>query len=231
MSFRILSKNLTAVFLRKKKIVMNRAYSVGFSILELSKLLMYECYYDKICPKLGSQNVEILMSDTDSFIMNIKNHTQKKIFKKIKNIMDFSNFPKNNKLYSNKRAKVPGFMKSEVPRHKIQEFIGLKSKVYALRSQNKNEEYIDRKCKGINKARTKKIKLNSYRNCITNMQTVKATMTKIQSKNDIVRTVAQSKICLSSFDDKRFLLQCGKHSIPHGSKLMNLPCRKCDYNL
>ena len=45
---------------------------VGFSVLELSKLLGYEWYYDKMQPYFGEDNLELHYLDTDSFIISFK---------------------------------------------------------------------------------------------------------------------------------------------------------------
>ena len=49
---------------------MNKPIYLGLSILEISKILMYEFWYDHMKPKYND-NVTCYM-DTDSFVMNIK---------------------------------------------------------------------------------------------------------------------------------------------------------------
>ena len=50
---------------------MNRPIYLGLSILEISKILMYEFWYDCMKPKYND-NVRLCYMDTDSFVMNIK---------------------------------------------------------------------------------------------------------------------------------------------------------------
>ena len=57
--------------MRKAKVKMNKPIFLGLSILEISKLLMYEFWYDYMKPKYDN-NVKLCYMDTDSFIMNIK---------------------------------------------------------------------------------------------------------------------------------------------------------------
>ena len=45
---------------------------VGFSVLELSKLLLYEWFYDKMQPYFGKDNLELHHLDTDSFTFSFK---------------------------------------------------------------------------------------------------------------------------------------------------------------
>ena len=48
---------------------MNKSVRLGFSILELSKILMYEFWYDYVKPK---HDEKLFYMDTGSFIVNIK---------------------------------------------------------------------------------------------------------------------------------------------------------------
>ena len=57
--------------MKKTKVKMNKPVYLGFSILEISKTLMHEFWYDYMKPKYGD-NVKLCYMDTDSFIMHIK---------------------------------------------------------------------------------------------------------------------------------------------------------------
>ena len=50
---------------------MDKPVYFGFSVLELSKFLMYETYYDKLQPYFGRKNLHLLFMDTDSFILSV----------------------------------------------------------------------------------------------------------------------------------------------------------------
>ena len=51
---------------------MDKAIYVGFSILELNKLLRYETNYDKLQPHLGQQNLQLHHIETDGMILSMK---------------------------------------------------------------------------------------------------------------------------------------------------------------
>ena len=57
--------------MKRKKVKMNKPIYFGLSILEISKLLMYEFWYDYMKPKYDD-DVKLCYMDTDSFIMNFK---------------------------------------------------------------------------------------------------------------------------------------------------------------
>ena len=65
------SKNLLAIQMKKIKVKINKPVYLGLSILEISKTLMYEFWYDYIKPKY-QDNAKLCYMDTNSFIINIK---------------------------------------------------------------------------------------------------------------------------------------------------------------
>ena len=64
-------KKLLAIEMKKAKAKMNKPIYLGLSILEISKTLMYQIWYDYMKPKYGD-DVKLCYMDTDSFIMHIK---------------------------------------------------------------------------------------------------------------------------------------------------------------
>ena len=73
-----ISEDLSIIEMNKTKVKMNKPIYLGLSILEISKLLIYEFWYDYMKSKFGD-NIKLCYMDTDSFIMNIK----QKFFTKI----------------------------------------------------------------------------------------------------------------------------------------------------
>ena len=64
------SKNLLAIEMKKTKVKMNKPIYLGMSILDISKTLMYESWYDYVKPKYKDK-VKLCYMDTDSFVINI----------------------------------------------------------------------------------------------------------------------------------------------------------------
>ena len=65
------SEKVLAIEMKKAKVKMNKPIYLGLSILEISKTLMYELWYDYMKPEYGD-NVKLCYMDTDNFIMHIK---------------------------------------------------------------------------------------------------------------------------------------------------------------
>ena len=66
-----ISEDLSIIEMKKTKVKMNKPIYLGLSILEISKILMYEFWYDYMKPKYND-SVKLCYMDTNSFIMNIK---------------------------------------------------------------------------------------------------------------------------------------------------------------
>ena len=106
-----ISEDLSIIETNKTKVKMNKPIYLGLSILEISKLLMYEFWYDYMKPKYGN-NVKLCYMDTDSFIMNIKTEDfYKDISNDVEKRFDTSNFEVNRPLPTGKNKKVIGLMK------------------------------------------------------------------------------------------------------------------------
>ena len=107
----------------------------------MSKLLLYEFYYNKIDKRWP--NTEIIRFDTDSMILNIYSDDVYENVKKIQNDLDTSEYsccwPEGNAryhLYTNKNKQVVGKFKDELYSEIIKEIIFMKSKVYAYKIKN-----------------------------------------------------------------------------------------------
>ena len=113
---------------------MDKLIYVGFAILELSKLHMYETYYDKLQPSFEQVNLHLHYVDTDGMILSMKTQKTNKDLKNLKDILDFSYLDENHELFSNRNKKVIGKNKIETLKKIIlDEFVCLGSKMYAFK--------------------------------------------------------------------------------------------------
>ena len=88
----LISEDLPIIEMKKTKVKMNKPIYLGLSILEISKILMYEFWYGYMKPKYND-NVRLCYMDTDSFIMNIKtNDFYKDISDDVDNRFDTSDY-------------------------------------------------------------------------------------------------------------------------------------------
>ena len=93
---------------------MNKPVYLGSSILDLSKTVMYEFWYDYVKPKYGA-NAKICYMDTDSFIVHVKtDYIYKNIVQDVEKRFGISNFEIDRSLPKGKNKKVIGLMKDEL---------------------------------------------------------------------------------------------------------------------
>ena len=156
-------ENCDSYTFKQNEVLMDQPIYLGFSVLELSKSLLYETYYDKLQPYFGKEIIELHYMDTDSFVLSVNTKDNIKDLKNLENIFDFSNLDENHELFSNKNKKVIGKFKIENPKSIwIDEFISLRSKMYAFKCGDDSKN----KIKGISKSQSKHFKFEVYKKCL-----------------------------------------------------------------
>ena len=126
------SQSLLAIEMKKTKVKMNKPVYLGLSILEISKTLMYEFWYDYMKPKYGDNVKKLCYMDTAGFIMHIKTEDfYKDIADDVEKRFDTSNYEVNRPLHTGKNKKVVGLMQVEVGGKIMTEFVTLRPKTYA----------------------------------------------------------------------------------------------------
>ena len=76
----------------------------------------------------------MLFTDTNSLTYEIKSEDVCEEFFKQKHLFDFSNYPKDSKLFDLTNKTVIGKMKDKFEGKIVDEFVGLKSKMYSIKN-------------------------------------------------------------------------------------------------
>ena len=111
--------------------MLSKPIYVWFTALELRTWLMYHFHYN-FNKKIF--DAELLFTDTDSLTYEIKSEDIYEEFFKHKHLFDFSNYPKDSKFFDQANKKVIGKMKDVSEGKIIDEFVGLKSNMYSMKS-------------------------------------------------------------------------------------------------
>ena len=166
---------------------------VGVTILELSKLHMYDVFYNILQPSL--KDLQLHYMDNDSFVLG---YTEGKVSDEH---MDLSNLDCPIKTNN----KVPGNFKHEMASNVIEEFVALTPKTYSFK------DYTN-KTKGKGIKNCKNAKHEEYYNAL--MYNIERTVDecRIQKFGDNMTTTKTSKIILNTSDDKRFYVNNFKSS-------------------
>ena len=147
-STKFFSENLLAIETKKPHIFMIKPVYLGLSILELSKIVMYEFWCDYLKSNSG-KIAKLCSTDTDSFIVYIKTEDiYSCIAKDFETIFDTSNYELGRQLSKEKNKKVIGVMKDESGGNIMTEFAVLRAKTY---SNLRNDSYENKKAKDTKK--------------------------------------------------------------------------------
>lgn len=200
-SLSIFSESLVAIQLRKTKLFYNKPIYLGLCILDISKTLMYDFHYNYMKSKYN-ENVKLLYTDTDSLIYHIfTDNFYMDIKSDLYSYFDTSDYPSDNvfgfPLINKKKL---GYYKDENSGKILREYIGLRSKMYALDVESK----VTAKAKGVSKNVTKNMTMENYKTCLFNKDIKISEMCRIRSVKHVLFTQKINKICLSYNDTKRY---------------------------
>ena len=206
-SRKIFNENLVSVHMKKTSLTMNKPVYLGMSILDLSKTSMYDFHYRYIKPKYGNK-AKLLFTDTDSFLYEIETEDiYKDISGDVKDRFDTSDYPEGHPsgIPTGINKKVLGMMKDEAAGKILNEFVGLRAKLYSFKMDEGKE---NKRCKGIKKGVVEKsITHNDYLTCLITGKEQYRTQSIIRSYEHELYTEEINKIALSAADDKRYLLK------------------------
>ena len=210
-----ISNKLCLVESKPIETVFNKPIFVGAVISETSKLHMYQFWYDHLKEKYRDK-VELIYTDTDSFIVQVETDEIYKDMLEDKNLYDFSEYPTDHPNQNIKNKKILGKFKDELKSKIISECIGLKPKMYSFDYIDKNlnkceksiclkhDEYsniINKvKCKGIKKSIC--LKHGEYNRALYKEQLIYKEFYSLQLNKQNIYLDRLNKIALNPFESK-----------------------------
>ena len=215
-SRKIFNENLVSVHMKKTSLTMNKPVYLGMSILELSKIIMFDFHYKYIKPKYRNK-AKLLFTDTDSFLYEIQTEDfYKDIAGDVRDRFDTSDYPEGHPsgIPTGINKKVLGKFKDEAAGKVIKEFVGLRAKLYSYKMDEGKE---NKRCKGIKKAVVEKsIRHEDYKTCLTTGKEQLRRQNIIRSYEHELYTEEVNKVALSAADDKRYLLKDSYNTLAWG---------------
>jgi len=224
---KIFSKNLVAVSLAVKECLLNTPIAVGQSVLDLSKLVMYQWRYEKFpwLEKELSCKFEVLGGDTDSLFMTVKGVSlyDTLIPRMItENMLDTSNYDVSHPLYSQSNQASLECLKDEGEGYAFQAFVLLKPKSYCMSFVDAQRQP-KKRSKGVQRSVVaKNISFKRFYNVWDKMQAdVILSQSRFRSNKHTITTTTFNKVSLSIWEDKRIWLDCNS-SLPYGNHKLNI---------
>ena len=215
-SFDIITDDLALIEMLRCKVTLNKPIYTGFCVLELSKLLMYEFHYRYIKQQYN-ERARLCFTDTDSLCYHVVTDDIYADMKRNISHFDTSNFPNDDRgLFSMTNAKVVGKMKDECGGQAPRQFVGLRAKMYSLQIR-RDDHKPKMTAKGINRTFVRHhLRHEMYLHTLQSKSITRAQYRRFQSKRHNVHTVPIDKVCLSAFDNKRFILNDGISTLAYG---------------
>jgi len=209
----LFSNDMAGIDMRKSKLLLNKPVYTGMTILDNSKILMYDLFYNELKKQYGSK-CELLYTDTDSLLIMIETEDVNEDVKNNMDLYDTSDYPKEHPLHSNKNKKVLGKMKDECAGTLIAEYVGLRPKMYSiLKADEKNIK----KAKGVKKNVVKKqITHEQYKETLFGGKQQWHGMNILRNEGHEIYGMHLNKISLSPFDSKRWIDDAGIHTKAYG---------------
>ena len=203
----IFSEDLIAIHMKKTFLTFNKPVYLGMCILDLSKTLMFDFHYNYIKKKYGDK-AKLLFTDTDSLMYEIQTEDfYEDINGDVKDRFDTSNYPSNHPsgIPTGCNKNVLGMFKDEAGGKIIDEFVGLRAKLYSYKMLEGEES---KKCKGVKKLVVKNsITHDDHKNCLFTGTEQLRKMNVIRSHKHDIYTEEVNKVALSPSDDKRHILE------------------------
>ena len=211
---------MTAIQCTVATLTLCRPIYVGFSVLVLSKLHMYNFYYNHMCVKYpGTDQLRLLFTDTDSLAYAVQTED---IYRDMAGNAaihyDFSEYPLNHQLYSAMNRKAIGCFKDELNSVPMQKFVGARPKCYAFLCMGKVSNNMLQHTNPVEKKTAKGVKrrvkdahlrFEHYLDALKNFHI---------STLHTVRTVHMCKVGLAAYDTKRWLCDDTIHTHAHGQR-------------
>ena len=133
--FTFFGNDMAGIHMRKTRLELNKPVYTGMTILENSKILMYD-FYNFLKARFGPK-CELIYTDTDSLILDIQTDNIYKDMKEDLWLYDRSNYPKDYPLYDDKNKKVLGKIKDKCRGIAIEEVVVVRPKMYSIKKADK----------------------------------------------------------------------------------------------
>ena len=183
----------------------NKPTIVGATVLDLAKLHRFDFHYNVMKKHF---NCFVLYSDTDSLLNEIKHtdfYQELATNNELRQSFDLSNYLSNNFLYNDENKMVTLKFKDELAGEPIEEFAGLIPKMYSILVGGRHKL----SAKGVCRFAQKDLNHELYKKVLHTGKSFRTINMRIRSEKHQLQTIKTNKLSLTSFDDKRFILEDG----------------------
>ena len=195
--------------------MLNRPVFVGMSVLDPSKHLMYDFYYNQLRAQYEDR-CRLLYTDTDSLLLEVQTEDVFRDMTSHAELYETSDYPPEHPLHSTANKKVLGKIKEECAGRPIAKYVGLRPKMYSILEAGGGNI---KKAKGVKKNVVKKhIRHELYKEALFRKRTFRHSMDVLRSERRRIYGQRLNKVLLSPFDSKRRIAENGVDTLAYGHK-------------
>ena len=143
---------LAAIHMYKDHLKLDKPVYTGMTVLEGSKNLIYDFYYNFMKKEYGPR-CDLLYTDTDSLLFEVETEDIYTDMLKNLHLYDTSDYPEEHPAFSKKNKKVLGKMKDEMKGQPLAEVVCLRPKMHSML---RADDIVVKKAKGVKKCVVKK---------------------------------------------------------------------------
>lgn len=200
LNFTLIDGNFVVAEIARKDVILNKPIQLGFAILELAKLRIYE-FWLRLC-RIFNTDVELLYTDTDSLLLSfnhpdpfsvLRTHPQSASFVDLPVAEDGSELP---------AAKTAGLFSDELRNKTVAAYVGLRAKSYIIKFADNTEK---RRTKGVRHSalhNNSPLDFDLFRESLFDDRVVSVQEFSIRKKNYHVRVEGGPRKALSNHDAK-----------------------------
>jgi DNA polymerase type B, organellar and viral len=224
-----IGENMLLVELIRPKVDQNRPIYVGFTILDVSKILLFRFVYKTLIGSLSNiglsyRHLTVSYCDTDSLCFTVKNvkNIYEDLFSQFKDKLDTSDFPTTHFLFSSENHKVPGKFTIETGTRTVEFIAVLSAKAYSLKlfgnEIDEQKQLHIMKVKSVPRKIIKsQLKPDDFKRALldSSFTSANASFHHFRSSNHQIYTCRAQRKCLNTNDIKTYVLADGITCLPY----------------
>ena len=201
--------------MKKFAILQNRPNIVGFSILDLARVHVYDFYYGFVKKHYSLNEHNLIYTDTDSLILALYDRDIHEIMREFPEFFDTSKYLQDNKFgIVPQNANITGLWKIECPEDMMTHWVGLRVKLYSYLLEGGGQKIA---AKGVKKSViNNQLTFKNFLDCLLEKTKIYREQVSIRSLLHKVFTVRTRKLAISWEEDKRLILENNINTVPWG---------------
>nr|QKT21495.1 DNA polymerase B [Vesanto virus] len=202
LNFSLIDTEFVVAEIARDQVLLNKPIQLGFTILELAKLRIYE-FWLRVC-RVFNTDVELLYTDTDSLLLYFKHPDPFTILRTDPETAPFVDLPVSSTMQDLPPLKTTGLFSDELYGKRVKAYVGLRAKSYVVQFDDESEK---RRTKGVRPSalhNNQPLNFELFYESLFSDTVVAVEEFSIHKKNYRVRVEGGPRKALSNYDAKHY---------------------------